>query len=78
MDFENLSEEIKEKAKACASSEELLALAKAEGIELSEDQIAQIAGGEAGWGVEDTCPNNIVPNADPFDPVARGFVARRI
>lgn len=48
MDFESLSEEMKTKAKACTSPEELLALAKEEGYELSDEELEGIAGG-ASW-----------------------------
>ena len=42
-----------EKAKACQSSEELLELAKSEGIELNDEQIDAIAGGKHGHGEGD-------------------------
>ena len=48
MDFKNLTPEQLEKAKACTTPEELLALAKEEGYELSEEQLEGVAGG-AGW-----------------------------
>lgn len=53
MEFSDLSAELQEKAKACTSQEEVLALAKEEGYELSEDELDSIAGG--GWG--DPCTN---------------------
>jgi len=43
--LKSLTQEQIEKAKACKSNEELLALAKAEGIELSEEQLAAVSGG---------------------------------
>jgi len=43
--FEGLSDEQIAKAKACKSSEELLALAKAEGVELNNEQLEAISGG---------------------------------
>ena len=43
--LKGLSEEQIAKAKACKNQEELLALAKAEGIELNEEQLASISGG---------------------------------
>ena len=54
MDFENLdiSPELREKAKACTSPEELLALAKREGYKLSETELESVSGG---WG---TCSAN--------------------
>jgi len=48
MDFENLTPEQIEKAKACKTVEELFALAKAEGVELSEEQLESLSGGVAG------------------------------
>ena len=53
MDYENISPELKEKALACKSTEELVALAKSEGIELSEEQLESIAGGS--WYDGDRC-----------------------
>lgn len=48
MDFDDLSPELREKAEACKTPEELFALAKAEGIELSDEQLDAISGGK--WG----------------------------
>ena len=45
MNLDNLSPELREKAKSCTSAEELLALAKSEGIELSDEDLQGIAGG---------------------------------
>ena len=47
MNFEDLSPEQQEKVRACKNAEELFELAKAEGHELTEDELAQISGGEA-------------------------------
>jgi predicted ribosomally synthesized peptide with nif11-like leader len=47
MKFDELSPEMQEKAKACKSPEEMLALAKEEGYELSDDELSSISGG---WG----------------------------
>ena len=43
--LEGLNEEQIAKVKACKNQEELLSLAKEEGVELSEDQLAAVAGG---------------------------------
>ena len=43
--FEGLSKEQIEKVKECKNQEELLALAKNEGIELNEEQLAAVSGG---------------------------------
>lgn len=45
MNIEDLSPEVLEKAKACETPEELFALAKEEGIELSEEDLETISGG---------------------------------
>ena len=51
MEFTDLTPEQQEKAKACKTPEELLELARAEGVELSDEQLEGVAGG--GWG--DSC-----------------------
>lgn len=45
MEFTDLTEEQKAKARACQSREELLELAKSEGVELSDDQLDSVSGG---------------------------------
>ena len=47
MDIENMdiSPELREKAKACKTPEELLALAKKEGYKLSEEELSAVSGG---------------------------------
>ena len=52
MEFNDLTPEQREKAKACTSAEELIALAQAEGVDLSDEQIEGLAGGKE-W---DDCP----------------------
>ena len=47
MRFEDLTQEQLDKAQACASAEELIALAANESIELTEEQLNAIAGGTA-------------------------------
>lgn len=46
MDFNELTEEQKAKARACSTPEELAALAREEGIELSDGQLEAVSGGE--------------------------------
>ena len=46
MNFDDLTPEQQEKVRACKSPEELFELAKAEGRQLTEDELAEIAGGE--------------------------------
>ena len=43
--FNELTPEQMEKARECKSSEDLVELAKSEGIELTDDQLDAIAGG---------------------------------
>ena len=45
MKLEDLTPELQEKAKACASVEDILALAEEEGFELSDGQLESMAGG---------------------------------
>ena len=53
MNYEDLTPEQMEKVKACKSAEELIELAKAEGVELTDEQFESISGGEAWY----ECPN---------------------
>ena len=46
MDFKDLSPELREKAEACKTPEELLALAKSEGYKLSDEEMEGISGGK--------------------------------
>ena len=52
MDFENLSPELLEKARACKTPEELVKLAEEEGISLTDEQLEKIAGGIK-WNLDD-------------------------
>ncbi len=52
MTFDDLSPELREKAKQCKTTEEILELAKEEDVELSDEDLEGVSGG---WG----CPNNI-------------------
>ena len=49
MSFEDPSPELMEKAKACKTADELLALAEAEGYELSSKELAAVTGGADWW-----------------------------
>ena len=49
MNFEELTPEQKEKALACKTPEDVLALAKAEGYELSAEELEAVSGGNI-WG----------------------------
>ena len=48
MEFDELTPEQMERAKNCRSAEELVSMAMAEGIDLSDDQLDAVAGG-ANW-----------------------------
>ena len=45
MNHDDLNPELLEKAKACETPEELLALAKEEGYELTDEELEAVAGG---------------------------------
>ena len=54
--FDDLTEEQKAKALACKTPEELFELAKAEGIELGDEELEAINGGMvSGWSIPG-CP----------------------
>ncbi|MBR3225299.1 MAG: Nif11-like leader peptide family natural product precursor [Atopobiaceae bacterium] len=57
MGFDDLSEGQKAKARACQSPEEMLALAREEGYELSDEELEAISGGDSSWG----CPRDCNP-----------------
>ena len=46
MRFEDLTPEQKEKVKECKNADELLAIAREEGYELSEDELEAVSGGD--------------------------------
>lgn len=54
--YDNLSDELKEKAKQCKTMEELMALAAKEGIELPDEIVDQAAGGCFTCIDTQTCP----------------------
>lgn len=54
--LKGLTEEQVAKIKACKSQEEMLALAKEEGIELSDEQLEAVSGG-CGTGNHPPCPS---------------------
>ena len=49
MDYKDISPELREKVKACTSTEEILELAKKEGYKLSEGELEAVAGGGYYW-----------------------------
>ena len=52
MDFESISPELQKKARACQTPDEIVDLAKEAGVELSEEQLDAIAGGDF-WNCKD-------------------------
>ncbi len=52
--LKGLTEEQIKKVEACKSSDEILALAKTEGVQLSDEQLEAVSGGGCGGG--DKCP----------------------
>ena len=58
MEFNDLTDEQKSRVMACKTAEELIALAEAEGAELSDEALNSIAGGDSFWCPTATsCPN---------------------
>ena len=53
MDYKDLTDEQRARIAACDSPDELLALAKAEGYELSDEDLEMVSGG---WNDTLTCP----------------------
>lgn len=54
--LKGLTEEQVAKIKACKNQEEMLAIAKEEGVELTDEQLAIVSGGDCGVSFL-TCPN---------------------
>lgn len=52
MNFNDLTEEQKAKARACKSADELIELAEAEGVKLTDEQLEAISGGGV-WGCDE-------------------------
>ena len=47
MEYQDLTDEMKKKVQSCETPEEILALAKEEGYELTDDELEAVSGG---WG----------------------------
>ena len=61
-----LSPELREKVRACKSPQEIIALAKEEGYELSDDQLNAISGGD--WDCWTVC-SGYDPSQCLYDPL---------
>ena len=73
MNFEDLTEEQKNKARECKTFEELVAFAEAEGIELSEEQLDAMSGG-----IDWNCPL-IIKDCDKYEsPCRRKVCATKV
>lgn len=78
--LKGLIEEQIAKVKACKSQEEMLALAKQEGIELTDEQLEAVSGGSA-CGYESTCRKcnctdlhvNVMPHYIAYRCYSRGY-----
>ena len=56
MKFEDLTQEMQVKARACKTPEDILALAKQEGYDLSDEELEAISAGEMlGWCHDFSC-----------------------
>ena len=60
MDLENLSPDLREKANACKSPEDLFELAREEGYELSDDELEAVSGGD--WDCWSVCSKYVKGN----------------
>ena len=56
--FDNIPEELADKAKNCKNPEEILALVQEAGFELSDDELQSVSGG-ASWSCISDCPDHI-------------------
>lgn len=54
MEFNDLTDEQKEKIRNCKTPEDILALAQEEGYELSSEELETVSGGDIKW---DCCDN---------------------
>ena len=75
MKFEDLAPELQEKVRACTSTDELVELAKTEGVELTDEALDSVAGG-SDWNCASVCPNNdscVMVKCKHYTAEARGL-----
>ena len=72
MDLNNLADDQKAKARTCKSADELAALAKEQGVELTDDQLEGVTGGLNGLpnlpGIPGFCEEKVLECANHSDP----------
>lgn len=73
MNIDDLTEDQKAKARACKTTDELFALAKEEGYELSEEELDAIAGGK--WSGCDANESERERNTEQDCPIRHCFTA---
>ena len=66
MDIKNLTQEQAEKMKELKTPEEILAFVQDEGVELTDEQLEAVAGGEKSWDGKNICPACGSTNTTPF------------
>ena len=62
MNFADIPDDIRERALACKSPEELLSLAKEEGYELSEEDLDVVNYGDSWYDIKLNCGNHCARN----------------
>ena len=65
LSLEDLSPELQEKARTCKTTEDVLALAKQESYELSDEQLSAVSGGMT-WDCLNYCRKDDCPEEDCF------------
>ena len=75
MDLSNLTSEQLEKAKKCETPEEFFALAQSDGIELTDEQLEAVSGGEKDWtgSTVHRCPSCGSTNTHYYDNAEGGY-----
>ena len=64
MNYDDLTPELKEKTKTCTTAAELVELAKSEGIQLTDEELEAVAGGNSRWDEIVGCEGNVCRGHD--------------